>query len=400
MNKFYLSVLLLFIFSGASAQTTVNLSATADNTIYDDFSTNSNGAGPNFTAGTNSGLGIRRALIRFNIAASGIPTGAIITAVTLKLNLNKTKSNTDLVSLYKLNSNWGEGTSNAGDPDGQGATATTNDATWFCRFSDGAGGCTSSWVTAGGDFNGSASATTSIPPTLGIYNWSSAQMIADVQSWLNTPSTDFGWIIRSDESYIRSANRFDSRQGAVPPVLTITYNNPVPVKLTSFTGQAANNGNYLSWSTAQEFNNDFFSIEHSFNAADYTSVGKVQGYGTSSLPHTYQFTHTGIGAGRHYYRLAQNDKDGKVVYSQVISISNTRKNYTLTISPNPVVATVRVKARPGTLFTITNIAGGIVLSGTLLQGNISVNTLPAGVYYIKLVQPENEILLMGKFMKN
>ena len=31
-----------------------------------------------------------------------------------------------------------------------------------------------------------------------VSQFKSAQMIADVQNWLDNPSTDFGWIVRGD----------------------------------------------------------------------------------------------------------------------------------------------------------------------------------------------------------
>lgn len=257
MQKLYVLIFSVFFFSTTKAQTTVTLSPSADNTIYADNTGNSNGNGPNFTAGANSGLSPRRALIQFNL--SGIPTGSVVTSVTLRLTLNKTKASTDDVSLYKLNSNWGEGGSNAGSgADGIGATALINDATWICKFADGLGGCTSSWSTAGGDFNSTPSATTTIPPVLGNYTWSDPQMVADVQSWINTPSNNYGWIIRADEATIQTVNRFDSKEGTNPPRLSVTYNNPIPVKLISFKAQETKIGALLNWETAQEFNNAFF----------------------------------------------------------------------------------------------------------------------------------------------
>ena len=59
-----------------------------------------------------------------------------------------------------------------------------------------------------------------------LFAWSSAnnsQMIADVQSWLNTPSTNFGWILIGDESSGQTAKRFNSSESSPQPSLVITY---------------------------------------------------------------------------------------------------------------------------------------------------------------------------------
>ena len=46
-------------------------------------------------------------------------------------------------------------------------------------------------------------------------------MRADVQSWLDDPASNFGWLVLGDESEIPTAKRFDTRESASPPVLTI-----------------------------------------------------------------------------------------------------------------------------------------------------------------------------------
>lgn len=246
MIKLYLLLFSLCLVQASIAQTTVNIPPSADNTIYFDNPTNSNGAGANFTAGTINDLSARRAFIKFDIAGA-VPAGATITAVTLTMNLNKSGANNSTVYLHKANANWGEGSSDAGDPDGQGAAATVNDATWNCRFSNGAGGCTTSWTNPGGDYNPAASASTSVTTSTGNYTWTSAQMAADVQSWLNNPAANYGWEILGNESLIKTAKRFSSRQGSNPPDLSITYSSPCITN--SWTGAVDNNwGNAGNWS--------------------------------------------------------------------------------------------------------------------------------------------------------
>ena len=53
-------------------------------------------------------------------------------------------------------------------------------------------------------------------------------MIADVQSWLDNPATNFGWLVLGDESASATAKRFDTRESASPPVLTIEYTRTTP----------------------------------------------------------------------------------------------------------------------------------------------------------------------------
>ena len=62
----------------------------------------------------------------------------------------------------------------------------------------------------------------------GQYTWSSPQMVADVQSWLDNPASNFGWLVLGDESAAATAKRFDTRESATPPVLTIQYVRTAP----------------------------------------------------------------------------------------------------------------------------------------------------------------------------
>jgi hypothetical protein len=197
-----------------------NINPIKDNTLYQYDPADgdrSNALGNHFFAGETAMGELRRGVLAFDIAGN-IPAGSTILGVTLSLNMSRTGSDTPRnVELHKLLADWGEGTSVAPGEEGDGAPATTNDATWRHRFFD-----TIFWTTEGGDFSGTVSASQSVGP-VGVYTWSSSQMRADVQSWLDDPASNFGWLVLGDESAILTAKRFDTRESANPPVLTIVY---------------------------------------------------------------------------------------------------------------------------------------------------------------------------------
>ena len=198
----------------------INITPSKDNTLYEfdplegDFS---NALGFHFFAGETMMSELRRGVVAFDIAGHILP-GSTITAVTLSMNMSRTIDVTArTVELHKLLADWGEGTSIAPGEEGEGAPATPNDATWRHRFFD-----TIFWTTEGGDFSAMVSASQSVGG-VGQYMWSSAQMVADVQSWLDNPASNFGWLVLGDESTTTTARRFDTRESASPPVLTIQY---------------------------------------------------------------------------------------------------------------------------------------------------------------------------------
>ncbi len=230
-----LAVVAGFVLSGSepAVAATAILNPSKDNTLYEYVSAGnctetpvplgdcSNGAGIHFFAGRTDRGYMRRGVLAFNVAGS-IPAGSTITSVSLTLNASRVATNTArTVELHKLVADWGEGTSDASQNEGKGAPATTNDATWRHRFYN-----TVFWTAQGGDFSGTVSASQQVGAN-GAYTWGSTSfMVADVQSWLNNPSSNFGWLVKGDESTSTTAKRFDSRESNNPPALTIIYTPP------------------------------------------------------------------------------------------------------------------------------------------------------------------------------
>jgi hypothetical protein len=200
----------------------VNIMPSKDNTLYEydpAEGDHSNGAGFHFFAGENGMGELRRGVLAFDVAGT-IPPGSTIIAVTLSMNMSMTQAGAVTVELHKLLADWGEGTSHAPMGEGDGAPATPNDATWRHRFFD-----TVFWTTQGGDFSATVSASQSVGG-IGQYTWSSAQMVADVQSWLDNPASNFGWLVLGGETAIALAKRFDTRESASPPMLTVEFSGP------------------------------------------------------------------------------------------------------------------------------------------------------------------------------
>lgn len=202
MKQLILLGTVLLIAISVKTQITINITPTKDNSIYSESVTNSNGEGKLFSGRTNNG-DIRRALLNFDIVAN-IPSGATITNVTLNLEQDNSGpgATNDNYDLHPLTIDWGEGTSSGS---GTGAPAVAPDATW----NDAMFG-TSTWTTAGGDFLPSVAQST-IDATNGIKTWSSANMITNVQAWLDNPSTNFGWILIGNEVTDGTARRFGSK---------------------------------------------------------------------------------------------------------------------------------------------------------------------------------------------
>ena len=111
----------------------------------------------------------------------------------------------------------------------------------------------------------------------------------------------------------------------------------LPVELLDFTAQANDNKVLLSWSTVSELNNEYFEIFHSSDGVEFTSIGTVDGSGTTNELIEYALTHNDPALGDNYYQLKQVDFDGTETLHDIIKVYNDYQRATMdvTVYPNP-----------------------------------------------------------------
>lgn len=92
--------------------------------------------------------------------------------------------------------------------------------------------------------------------------------------------------------------------------------NPLPVELIRFDAHCEGNSVTVSWTTASERDNDYFTVERSSDGQQLEALGQVDGAGTSLGVIEYHYVdHAPISNG--YYRLRQTDTDGSEVVTDV-----------------------------------------------------------------------------------
>jgi hypothetical protein len=269
VKKLILSALLLLCSATAgNAGTIINILNSQDAEIFNLFGNteinNSFSIGAGMAAG-NSNKGTYRSLIEFDIAAY-VPQGSTINSVTLSLYQGQTAGSGGVngagdatprtIGLFRTTTAWGgdpvdgnngffgQATASGYFPAGDGA------ATWnYGQYTSGA------WQNNGGDFVSTASAyAVGLDQWDQWRTWSSPQMAADVQGWLDGSIANYGWLLKNDDEdssirrdfrmFNRGMNNIDFNTGetlssnsayytafsAYAPFLTVDYTPaPVPV---------------------------------------------------------------------------------------------------------------------------------------------------------------------------
>lgn len=104
------------------------------------------------------------------------------------------------------------------------------------------------------------------------------------------------------------------------PYVLALKENFLPVELLNFNASCGDDNILISWVTASETNNDYFSVERSINTIEWEPIAKVNGSGTTNSYTSYTATDNEPYFNRtSYYRLKQVDYDGQSNYSDVAS---------------------------------------------------------------------------------
>lgn len=120
---------------------------------------------------------------------------------------------------------------------------------------------------------------------------------------------------------------------------------PLPITLTNFTGKhIGENRNQLAWTTSSESNNDYFTIEKSTDAQNWTHFEDFKGAGNSSATINYTAVDDRVSARVTYYRLSQTDFDGTRTIKKIIAVKqlSSYPNHEITVFPNPTTGLLYV----------------------------------------------------------
>ncbi len=197
-----------------------------------------------------------------------------------------------------------------------------------------------------------------------------------------------GWLNGSRASTGGGAFRLDD--------VIITGAVALPVSFSSFYAY----NNKLSFSTASETNNDYFTIERSGDGRTFDAIGEIKGAGNSTEEKHYEFTDENPIQGINYYRIKQTDFDGQYSYSEIRSVRHTGKG-NVAISPRSTDGRLDISTEMESYdVAVYSSAGQEVARFAALAGHqtVSIDALQAGVYFVKVMSgTESETVRVIKY---
>lgn len=174
----------------------------------------------------------------------------------------------------------------------------------------------------------------------------------------------------------------------------------LPVNWYNFTAYKKQGRNLLKWTTLNEVNNDYFVIEKSKDGENFYPIGQEEGAGTAFHKNRYRFTDAEANGRAYYYRIKQVDYDGQYDYSETRYVSGSANHANhVRIFPNPASEILNVESNQKiqTVYWINSMGHTVRTedlsgSGSNKQHTFDISTMPASMYYVKIVHAGYSVL--------
>lgn len=168
--------------------------------------------------------------------------------------------------------------------------------------------------------------------------------------------------------------------------LTVTGAVVLPVNITAFTATTSGSNVALRWTTAQESNNSGFTVQRSTDGVSWADLGFVAGAGTSATATNYNYTDNFPTEGTNFYRLRQQDLDGRTSLSATVTATvNSNKFFTISDNPGNGIYKLNMPSSLEALqLLVTDASGKVLLNKRTAAGNqvIDISKQAPGVYWL------------------
>jgi len=152
---------------------------------------------------------------------------------------------------------------------------------------------------------------------------------------------------------IEDINSLISEQQNLVSWFDSNFQTNLPIELESLTAKVFSNEIEFSWHTKSETNNDYFTLEYSYNGIEFIELAKIEGSGTTSAENSYSyFAQVSELESALYYRLKQTDFNGNYTYSEIKTLSIFNIENGIIIIPNSTNNTIQIITKISEVYSI------------------------------------------------
>ncbi len=182
----------------------------------------------------------------------------------------------------------------------------------------------------------------------------------------------------------------------------------LPIDLISFSAKANTNSVNLNWETASEENNDYFTIERSYNAIDFEEIARVKAAGNSNKIIYYEHADLDVNMNSTiYYRLMQTDFDGEFTKSEIISVNSKSEKFSLINSygyEGNIYLNMNSDINTNALIEVFDVSGRVLFSNDIIlqEGinsyKINMPNYASGLYFIRIANEKQQQVINAKLI--
>ena len=193
----------------------------------------------------------------------------------------------------------------------------------------------------------------------------------------------------------------------------LIVNDALPVEFSYVNARRQDCENVdVIWQTQTEINSKGFFIERSVGSVDrFEDMGFVESKGDSNKEQTYTFEdniNDLSGNSNLYYRIKQVDIDGRVSFSEMVVIRLDCEDQAVrfNVRPNPafndlyvdVDGSLDVASKIVVLNSLSQTIATLPINKTDSRTLVDVTKYTAGMYYIKILNNNNEVIFTEKII--
>ena len=176
-----------------------------------------------------------------------------------------------------------------------------------------------------------------------------------------------------------------------------TVADALPMVWLDVKAQNQNGVIQIRWQTGDEVNCDDYQVEKSSNGVDWIPIGHaIKAYNTVG-PNNYFVDDNDLPAVISFYRIKQNDLDGRYSYSKIVSVKNDRQGG-IWVYPVPaddrlnIVADVNQPLKTVRIYTSAGSLVAFAQPGNAVSYTMDVRHLAGGVYSVMIVLEDGRIV--------